>query len=79
MTGIVGLVFMLLPVAISLSSNGRERMDVNRIVALIPRLLEVGISLSFNGRERMVATGTYGHCGNPDVLNYAIDQGCPRD
>ena len=51
------IVMLLLEVAISPSSNGRERMAVTGIVKLVLMLLEAAIYPSFNGRERMDVAG----------------------
>jgi len=56
-TGIVILVRLLLVMAISQSSDGRERTDAYGMCILVSMLLEVAISQSSNGREKMAATG----------------------
>ena len=58
MTGIIGLVSMLLKVAISPASNGRERTAATGTRRLVVLLLIRAISLASNGRERMGVTGT---------------------
>ena len=54
------LAMLLLEVATSLSSNGRERTGVTGIVILVQLLLVMAISPASNGRERMDAPGIVG-------------------
>ena len=66
--GTVLLVLVQLDLAISSSSNGRERIDVIGTVGLVPLQLFAGISPSSNGRERMDVIGERRHIMQQDFM-----------